>query len=72
MKNHPEYDLDAALKRTGVKRAELARRLGLTKGACTHWKHSGVPAYVIAYLDLSAKFESYKRKMIATAMESEK
>jgi hypothetical protein len=63
MKNHPEYDLDAALKRTSVKRAELARRLGLTKGACTHWKHSGVPTYVIAYLDLIERHEAFVNRV---------
>lgn len=67
MKSNPEYDLDATLRRTGVKRAELARRLGLTKGACTHWKQNGVPTYVIAYLELLDHFNAYKRKIIEAA-----
>lgn len=70
MKFDKDYDIDAALTRAGIKRAELARRLGITKGSVTYWNSSGVPRYVIAYLDLLSQFDAYKRKMIEAASGS--
>ena len=41
----------ALLERSGLSKAELSRRLGVTPQTVTSWKESA-PKYAIAYLEL--------------------
>lgn len=44
-------DFDAILKRAGITKAELARRIGLTANGVSKWG-SNPPRYAVAYLEL--------------------
>ena len=44
-------DFKALLKRSGITRAELARRLGVTESSVYRWS-TRVPGYAVAYLEL--------------------
>jgi len=47
--------LDLLLKRAGITKAELSRRLGITPNAVSKW--NGVaPQYAIAYLELLVEY----------------
>jgi len=43
------------LKRAGITKAELARRLGITPDAVSRWKDEA-PQYAIAYLELLIEY----------------
>ena len=43
--------LSTLLERSGLRKAELARRLGVTPQTVTSWKGSA-PKYAVAYLEL--------------------
>ena len=43
------------LDRAGIRKAELARRLGITANAVSLWKDSP-PQYAIAYLELLIEY----------------
>ena len=51
--------LDNLLKRAGITKAELARRLGITANAITKW--NGVPPqYAQAYLECLIELNRYR------------
>ena len=46
---------DELLKRSGLTKAELSRRLGITANAVSKW-HDAPPKYAIAYLELLVEY----------------
>lgn len=46
-----ECELSPLLERAGINRSELARRMGVTRGAVSKWK-GRIPAYAYSYLVL--------------------
>lgn len=55
-------DFHAALKNLGWTKAELCRRLGLSKDAPRRWIE-GPPKYVVAYLDLALSLKVLAEKV---------
>mgnify|MGYP001606336853 CR=1 FL=1 len=47
------------LKRAGLTKAELARRLGLTANAISRWRNNP-PRYAVAYLEQMIEFNRIK------------
>lgn len=51
-----EYmQLDALLSRSGITKADLARRLGVTPNGVCKWKYR-LPQYAVAYLELLIEY----------------
>jgi DNA-binding XRE family transcriptional regulator len=46
------------LKRAGITKAELSRRLGIKRGTIYHWDKA--PLYAIAYLELLIECNRWK------------
>lgn len=47
------------VKRAGISKAELARRLGLNANSVTNWGNSA-PRYATAYLELLIELNRYR------------
>lgn len=47
------------LKRSGITKAELARKLGLTSRTVYSWK-DGPPDYAVAYLELLIEYNRFR------------
>lgn len=45
-------DFEQLLQRAGITKAELARRLKLSRGTVSRWNQGVVPGYATAYLEL--------------------
>lgn len=46
---------DEMLRRAGLRKADLARKLGITADAVSRWK-GNPPKYAVAYLELLIEF----------------
>lgn len=53
----PSYNLGDQLKRAGLTKAELSRRLGLSPNTVSSWREP--PQYAKAYIDLLIDFNRY-------------
>ncbi len=51
-------NFEELLKRAGISKAELSRKLGLSKGTVSSWKASP-PEYAVAYLKLLIEYNRY-------------